>query len=409
MLWTFMKLAWRNLLRNKRRSIIAGTAIGLGLASLMFVDGMIIGMFNNMIEAATATFLGDGQIHRVGFRRTQEVELTINNAASLIQQLEKDPEVDKLALRVLSFGMITSAANLSAVTVVGIDPQREQFLSQVDEAIVAGSYLQNKSPQEIIIGRDLAETLEVGLNDRVVVTVAQAKTGDLSQEMFRVSGIFHFNIKEMDQGLVFISLAKAQQMLALPGEIHEIALKLSDRRLGQNKEHPFWKKYSREGNEALGWAALMPELSFALQFTDFSIFFMALLLVGVVAFSIINTLFMSLYERIFEFGVLRAVGTRKSGLFQLILLEAASLGIISIIIGSCLGLVLLLIFSHVGIDYSGIEFAGVTIQKAIYPVLHIGQFIRYPLWILIFTIVIGLYPALHAAKITPAEAMRKSL
>jgi len=404
-----MKLAWRNILRNKRRSIIAGTAIGLGLASLIFVDGMMIGMVNNMIQAATGTFLGDGQIHRAGFRRTQEVELTINEAPGIIQELEKEPEVVNFAPRVLSFGMITSAANLSAVTVVGIDPAREQFLSKVDEAIVAGAYFQKENPQDIIIGQKLAETLEVGLYDRVVITVAQAKTGDLSQEMFRVSGIFNFNIKEMDKGLVFIPLSKAQQMLALPGQIHEIALKLTDLRIGQNKDHPLWKKYSRQGNEALGWAGLLPELSYALHFTDFSIFFMALLLVGVIAFSIINTLFMSFYERIFEFGVLRAVGTRRSGVLRLILLEAASLGIISIVIGSILGLILVLIFSHIGIDYSGIEFAGVTFQEAIYPVLHVGQFIRYPLWILIFTIVIGIYPAIHAAKITPADAMRKSL
>lgn len=409
MIWTFLKLAWRNLLRNKRRSLIAGTAIGLGLASLIFVDGLIIGMVNNMIKAATSTFLGDGQIHRVGWRKTQEVELTVNGAEEIIQRLAEEPEVVNFAPRVLAMGMISSAANLSGVSVVGVGPKQEPALSRVDEALVEGTYFAADNPQDILIGQNLAETLEVGLGDRVVVTVAQAETGDLSQEMFRVSGIFNFNIKEMDKGMVFIRLSKAQALLGIPGQIHEIAVKFTDSRTGQNPDHPFWAKYSQDGNEALGWADLMPELHYALQLTDLSIYFMALILILVVAFSIINTLFMSLYERIFEFGILRAVGTRRGAMIRLVLFEAGALGAVSIVIGSFLGLILTFLFSRVGINYTGIEFAGVTFQEVIYPVLRAGQFIRYPLWILIFTVVIGLYPAIHAAKITPAEAMRKSL
>lgn len=409
MIWTFLKLAWRNLLRNKRRSIIAGTAIGLGLASLIFVDAMMIGMIDNMIKTATSTFLGDGQIHRAGWRQTQEVELTINKAEKIVQELSTEPDVVNFAPRVLVMGMISSAANLSGVSVVGIDPEREPFLSKVDEAVVEGNFFKGDNPRDILIGQNLAETMEVGLNDRVVLTVAQAQTGDLSQEMFRVSGIFHFNIKEMDKGMVFIRLTKAQELLSIPGKIHEIALKLKDSRMGQNKALPLWSKYSQEGNEALGWASLMPELDYALQLTDLSIYFMAIILVLVVAFSIINTLFMSIYERIFEFGVLRAVGTRRGAMIRLVLFEAGALGVISILIGSIIGFVLTFILSHMGINYTGIEFAGVTFQEAIYPVLRIGQFIRYPLWILVFTVLIGLYPAIHAAKITPAEALRKSL
>jgi ABC-type antimicrobial peptide transport system permease subunit len=209
--------------------------------------------------------------------------------------------------------------------------------------------------------------------------------------------------------MVFIKLSKAQEMLAIPGQVHEIALKLARLGLGQDGSHPLWAKYSKNGNEALGWASLLPELNYALKLTDFSIYIMAIMLVGIVALSIINTLFMSLHERIFEFGVLRAVGTRRGGVIRLIIFESGALALLSIILGSIMGFLLLLVSSRVGIDYTGIEFVGVTFQKAIYPVLRFSQFIRYPLWIFFFTLIIGVYPALHAAKIAPATAMRKSL
>jgi ABC-type lipoprotein release transport system permease subunit len=407
--WVMIKLAWRNLFRNKRRTFIAGTAIGLGLASLIFVDGLLIGMKDSMIQTATTSFLGEGQIHSQGFRKTQEVELTVNDLPEVQRKLRTDPLVLRFTPRILSFGMISSAANMSAVSVVGVQPETEQPLSLIDEALVEGSFFKGHNPQDILIGKKLAEILEVGLNDRVVVTVTQARTGDLSQEMFRVSGIFHFNVKEMDQNMLFIRLSKAQQMLALPGQVHEIALKLARIRLGQDSSHPIWAKYSENGNEALGWASLLPELNYALKLTDFTIYIMAIMLVGIVALSIINTLFMSLHERMFEFGVMRAVGTRRGGVIRLIIFESGALAFLSIILGSILGFLLLLISSRVGIDYSGIEFVGVTLQKAIYPVFRVSQFVRYPLWIFFFTLVIGIYPALYAAKIAPAAAMRKSL
>ncbi len=409
MIAVYLKLAWRNLFRNKRRSFIAGTAIGIGLASLIFTDALIIGMKENMIHSATSSFLGEGQIHRQGFRKTQEIEATVNNLDWVTDSLEKEPAVDKFTPRVMAFGMVTSAANLSPVNVVGVKPSTEHFLSQIDDALQQGTFFEEQSPREILIGSKLAEILEVKLNDRLVVTVSQAESGDLSQELFRVSGIFHFNVREMDRGMVFIRLEKAQEMLGIPDKIHQIALKFKDISIGQDENHPIWEKYSDFGNEAVGWTEILPQIKFALEMSDFSVYIMAVILLGVVALCIINTLFMSLYERIFEFGVLRAVGTRKIGVGKLILFEAWTLSVLSIFLGSIIGFIITLITASAGIDYTGIEFAGMTFRELIYPVLTLNQFIKYPLWVMVFTVVIGIYPALYAAKIAPAEAMRKSL
>lgn len=405
----FIKLAWRNMFRNKRRTLLASLAIGVGLAALIFTDALVVGMEDNMIQSATSTYLGEGEIHRAGYQETQKVEQTINKLDTVVSELKASPEVEAFSERLMSFGMVTSPSNVQSVSIVGIDPENEAQLSMVDEAITEGSYFSGSNPRNILIGDELADILDVGLNDRIVVTLAEAHTGELVQEMFRISGIFRFGVKDMDRGMGFVRLSKARSMLGLPGAAHEIAIKfVQGSHLGREKNAPFWTKFSQYGNIAEGWTELQPQLSSMLQYTQFSTYLMGIILFGVVIFGIINTLFMSLHERMFEFGVLRAVGTRPFEMGKLIIYEAACLSIISIIVGLILGYIVTYLMTLTGINYTGIEFVGVTFRNVIYPVLRLRQFIEYPFWVFVFTTITGIYPAWYAAKMQPAEAMRKS-
>jgi ABC-type lipoprotein release transport system permease subunit len=264
-MWIYVKLAFRNLLRNKRRSLIAGTAIGLGLASLIFVDALVIGMEQNMIESATSTFFGDGEIQRKGFRRTLETDMTINRLNWVVENLQREPIVKHFSLRTMSYGMISSPANFGSIELVGVDPATERYVSEIDDAMIKGSYFSGENIRDIVIGAKLAEILRVALGDRLVVTVAQARTGNLSQELFRVSGIFKLNIAEMDRGMVFVRLSKAQDMLGIGKNAHAVALVFTDPNLGTVTDIPFWEKYSQFGNEAFGWPKVLPQVEAAFQ------------------------------------------------------------------------------------------------------------------------------------------------
>lgn len=407
-MWLQIKLAIRNIFRNKRRTFIAGFAIGIGLAALIFTDALIIGMEYNMIASATESFMGEGQIHRRGFRESYDVEETVVDPDKIIQGLEQEPMVADFTERTLSFAMITAPANVSSVTMVGIDPESERHLSQIDEAIVKGKYFAGDDMRDIVIGSKLAEILEVDVGSRVVLTVAQAHTGDLAQEMFRVSGIYHLNIREMDMGMAFIRLPKAQQMLGLDHGVHEIAIMFKNETFGRNESDPFWQRYSTDENEAVPWTVLMPMLAKSIEVSQFATFLVGIILFGVVALGIVNTLFMSLHERMFEFGVLRAVGTRAVAMARLILFEAGALALLSIILGAILGMIVTYIVMQTGINYTGIEFAGVTFRKLLYPVLTFKQFVVYPAVVFVFTLLVALYPAAYAARLTPAKAMRRS-
>ena len=408
-MWLILtKLAWKNIFRNKRRTIIASTAMGIGLAALIFVDAFWMGMEENMIKTATASFLGDAQIHREGFRDEREVSLTIQAFDELTTSLAEEPIVQYFTQRTLASGMITSPASVSAIDLVGVHPPTETFLSKIDDAITQGAYFEGNNSRDMVIGVKLAEILEVGLGHRVVVTVAQAESGELSQEMFRVSGLYNFADEEMNRGMAFVRIEKAQQMLAIGNGVHEIALKFTSLAYAQDSELPFWDEYSRHGNKALSWIEILPQLKAILEMSQYSKYILGIVLFGVVVFGIINTLFMSLYERMFEFGVLRAVGTRPFRMAQVILFEAGALAIVSIGLGAVLGYIVTALFAHLGIDYTGIEMMGVTMQEFIHPILAVRQFILYPIWVFVFTIIAGLYPARYVAKMSPVDAMRRS-
>lgn len=408
-MWFYIKLAWRNIFRNKRRTIIAGIAIGVGLASMVLTDALMIGMKDNMLRSSTSSYLGEGQIHRKGFRLTQEVEKTINNLDEVIAGLEQEKAVEHLTLRTTSFGMITSPANFSSTFFVGVVPETEKHISQIDEAIRDGYFFKGDNERDIVIGSEMADLLEVELGDRVIITVSQAKTGDLAQEMFRISGIYHFNIKEMDTGFAFVKLPKAQKMLGIGNGVHEIALKFKDMKFALEDDNLFWGKYSVNDNEAVSWTEILPVIKLVFSMVWISLFFLGAILFGIVAFGIINTLFMSIYERLFEFGVIRAVGTRSSGVRKLVIFEAGALAVLSIAIGAVLGLVLTFILTRTGIDYRGLEFGGTTLTEVLYPVLHIRQFIIYPLATFLFTVFVGFYPAIVASRMSVSDALRKSL
>jgi len=405
-----MKLAWRNILRNKRRTLIAGTAIGIGLAAMIFVDALFEGMTRYMIRSATASFMGDAQVHRRGFRDTFDVDLTIAGLDSVVARLDRSPLVRRYAVRVESFAMIASPRNSTGISMVGVEPGRERDVSQIDDAMRDGEFFAGDGGRDIVIGAKLADLLEVEIGDRVVLTATQAHTGDLAQELFRVSGIYSFAIREMDEGMAFVRIERAQKMLGLGArDAHEVAIVFGDPQVARDETLPLWSELSSGDNEALGWPRLLPQMHTLLRMSNLNLAITGAILFGVVALGIINTLFMSIYERMFEFGVLRALGTRRRALLRLVVMEAASLAVVSIVIGMAIGLGMSLWIGRVGIDYGNLEMGGVTIRDRIYPLIQWSQYVVYPAWAFVLTTLVGIYPAFHAGRIAPAAAMRRAI
>jgi len=401
------RLAKRSIFRNTRRTLLTVLLISCSLTAILFTDAFVRGMVNTMVKISTQTFLGEGQIHQKGFREANDIDLYIKDTPRLYQQLDTVSEIQAYAPRVLAGAMTSSSENVASAIIYGVDANKEASVSKLKLAMTQGDYLSGVDG-EIILGEQLADLLEISLGDRLVVTVSEAHGGDLSQALFRVSGLFSFNERTMDIGMAFINLSQGQTLLNITG-VHEIALRLQELNQADDKTLAFWTVLNTEQLETLSWQELVPQLSSMLAMTEYSTLIVSVIMYLLVCLGLINTMFMSIFERQTEFGILLAIGTRSKQLFYQIMLEGLFIGLLSVVLGLLLALVLCYWGSIVGIDYSELEMSGLTLNEPIYLVLDVSSFALMGLATLAITLISCIYPALHAARLQPSSAMRKTL
>ena len=402
------KLAFRNLFRNTRRTVLTSLLISSSLIVLILVDGLMHGMTNVMVGGITHTLEGEAQVARKGFRNDFEVEYTIDDPASVISQLEENKTLEGFGPRVIIGGMIASSYNTTGSLVYGVDAKQELKVSRISEAIIEGQYLSGE-PREILIGKPMAELLEVELGDRLIITAATVDTNEITQELFRLSGIFEFGPEEMDKNLVFINLVKAQSVLGMQDNLHQIALRFMDPEDAKNKELPLFKQLTNEENEALGWLDLQPSIGAMIEMAGFSTAIVGAILFLLTSLGVINSMFMSIYERIYEFGVAKAIGTTPRQIIQLVLFEALLLALISCVFGLAIGYFLGDYFSIHGIPMGKMEVSGVLLDGNMYTQLMLYQFVNFPIYVTLLTLAAAIYPARFASRIVPNEALQRAL
>jgi len=397
-------VAWRNVWRNKRRSMIILVSIMVGVIATVLMDALSRGMIVQMLENQIRSHISHLQIHRDGFRDNPVIQATIPNADSVENALKAVQGIS-YSPRVLTYGLISSASNSAGIFLVGVDAEREKRITSVSASLVAGEYLTDK-PNEAVVGEALAEKLGVGLGDRIVA-MASAVDGHVGSDVFRIVGLFETFSSEFDKSTMYVPIANAQSMLALRGQVSEFALITSDlERLPAIQKT--LKEQLGEKYEVYTYGEIVPLLLAVVDMYDQSMaIFYAIIGIALI-FGIINTMLMSVFERIHEFGVLKAIGMPDSRLLMMVLLEALHLGVIGTALGFAIGYVLYIPLSHTGLDLrmfsEGLRSFGVG--AIIYPVLTWGS-VANALLIIPFISVLGaLYPALRAAHLTPVSAIR---
>ncbi len=403
----FIKIGYRNIFRNKRRSLLTSIIIGLGLAAMIITDGFLSGMNENMIKIVTNSLVGEGQIHHPKFRDSMKIEDQIQNISKVKEILDSDVDVKAYSQRTISFAMISSPRAMKNVSLYGIEPDKEILVSNINKQIIEGDFVSNEN--SLVIGDTLQKRLSVRLGDKVVVTVAKAKSGEISQELFRITGIIKAGSKEMDEKSAFIHISRGQRLLGIEDNIHEIAVKFKNISQKQKDHSSLWEKINVTGNLGESWENIVSSFVGMMSLVDQLKGLIAMILIVLVALGIINTLFMALYERMFEFSVLRALGTKGREIILMIVSEAGSLSLVSIIAGIIIALFIAIPLKIWGVDFTGIDLAQVTFKEPIYFVFTYSQFIIFPIATFIFTLIVGFYPAIHASRIKMSEAMKRSL
>ena len=303
--------------------------------------------------------------------------------------------------------MISSSYNIAGGLVYGVDADREISVSKIKQAIIEGEYLSG-SPRQILLGMPMAELLEVSLGDRIVVTRSEVETGEIGQELFRLSGILEFGVPEIDEGLVFINLGVAQRVVGLDEGVHEIAVRFKNPKDAKNRNHAFYSEVNDDDIEALSWLDLSSAISSFIEIADYGTLIIGIVLFLLAALGLINSLFMSIYERIYEFGVAKAIGTTPRGIVGLVMLESFLIAFVSCAIGSILGYYVNSWFEANGIPMGTFEVEGVVLQ-GVYTKVVIEQFVTLPFYVVLLVLVAAIYPAMFASRIVPATALQRSL
>ena len=403
---TTWRLAWRNVGRNPRRTLIVLTAIGVGIWGVFLTMALNFGMMFQMVETAISTDLGHIQVHARGFERKPGLERRIENGSAWgMRQLEALPELRAWAPRVRSEGLLYSPRASVGVRVVAVDPEREPRVSRIPGNVVAGDYLDGPR-RRVVIGEALARRLGVGVGDKVVLSVQDAE-GEMTGEAYRVGGLFRSAWSEIDRGVVFLRLEEAQSLFAIGDAVSEIVVVARERDEVERLRDAIAPQLG-EDLEVRTWKELRPLLDYMVSSFDQSAWWVYAAVFVAMAFGIANVLLMAVYERIREIGVLTAIGMRPRRLVAMILAESLLLAILGLGLG--LGAAFATAWAlRDGIDLSafaeGLNAYGIGTR--IVPVIR-SQDVATPVGVALVTALLAsLWPALHAVRIRPAEAVRR--
>jgi len=404
-----LRLAIRNLTRNTRRTVLTIMLISFSLTSLIFAEALTLGMLDILVNSVTKNLVGEAQVHKPGYRENLDVDLYLNETDQIVDQLTSDPAVQSVSERVIAGGMLASSYNVATGLMYGIDPAAEAKVTQLKEALITGDFLSGKTG-EILLGDELADLLEVELGDRVVMTLSEANSGELAQALFRVSGIFHFGISAVDEGVVFTNISQARQVLTLTSQqSHEIAIRFHDADVAKSKQAAIFAQLNNDETETLSWLELNKSIASIIEISGLSSWIVGSILFVLAGLGVINSMFMSIYERIYEFGVAKAIGTTPARIAGLIFTEAFLIAVFSCIVGAALGYLLGSYAEVHGVPMGEFEVSGIAIDNRIRLRLELYQFIQYPIYVICLTLAAAIYPARFAAKIIPTEALQRSL
>lgn len=404
---TFTKIAWRNITRNRARSFITISAVTIGLASLIFLKGFVEGADRQMVENYTDLLIGQIQIHKAGFQKNMGLDKTIGNTDTITSAFKNIPHITAFAPRIKNYSLISSAESSSGILLLGIDPDAEKKISNLHKRLRQGKFLGEGDNNKIIIGKGLAENLKLELGDKAVI-MGQASDGSVAAAAFEVAGILEAGAEEIDKGLALITLKAAQDLLVLDNKVSEIVVKSSSLDFIDDITAALKERINQKKYEVLNWKEVSPMVYQWLQFDEAFTNLILVIVLIVVASGILNTVLMGVFERIREFGIMLALGTKPRQIIIMVATESFLLGFFGVILGTLLGTGLILFFASYGINLSVISHAlnSFYIGSIIYTRLNVVSIALYAAVVLLVSILISIFPAIKASRLSPIEAIR---
>jgi ABC-type lipoprotein release transport system permease subunit len=406
----YFKLAWRNMWRNWRRTLIASVAIVLGLILLIFMDSLIRGSDQAIYGNAVRLYGGNVQVHAPGYRDMAKrlPLLPLADGDFVVEKVSEQPNVLNASKRINTGGMVSSREGAQPVNITAIEPESESAVSLVAENITLGRFLTAEDRDSILISQELADLLDVSVNDRITL-MGRRMDQSMRQRTMDIVGIFDLGMGEAERGLVYINLPAAQTLYDLRDEETEVAVTLEQ--IGQEDELIASLEPELSGYEIDSFYTLQPEIQQALatksSFTA-GLGFIVLLMASI---GIFNIMLMAVYERTREMGVLGALGMKGRQLMSLFMLEGTFIGLFSAILGCTLSWLLVRAVASVGlnwgalVDTSGAGDVYALVGDVLYPSIPLVNIVYYGIAVIIIAALASLVPAWQAVRSEPAESL----
>jgi ABC-type lipoprotein release transport system permease subunit len=403
----YLRLAWRNIWRHRRRTVIVAAAIGGTMALMMWYDGLV-GGFNEAIYGNAIRVMGGNiQIHAAGYGAevNQLPLLPLANDQALVQAAQAQPQVIAAARRINTGGMATTREGAFGVTIVGVEPEQELPVSLVAQKVSAGRYLTPDDQDMVYIGQGLAVAMGVGVGDRFTLAGRGAHQ-QMRNRTMTVAGIYDIGMPDIEKRTIYMTLGEAQDLYGLRGQVTEIAISL--KQIGEEPAVMDALRPSLAGAEIVSWQTSFPELEQALATKGGVMNVFSVIIMGIVGIGILNLLLMAIYERTREIGILGALGLKPGQIAVLCVLEGALMGLVGAAAGVGLGLLINGVIGQVGMDFS--QFSSITsytalISGKVYPTWGVDKLLQRVLTVVIIATLAALYPAHEAAQREPAEAL----
>lgn len=403
----YLKLAWRNMWRNWRRTAIALVAIVLGLILLLFFDGIISGTDQALFANAVRLYGGNIQVHAPGYRaRANRLPLLpLEDPDEVVRVASARPEVVAAAKRIHTGGIVINPEGNFSVGITAIEPAVEDPISLEAENITAGRFLLPEDEDAILIGQGLADALNAGVGDRVTL-LGKSLHETMRQRTMTIVGIYDLGMGDAEKGLVFITLPEAQALYNLRGQVTEVSITLQD--MSQEDTVLPALQADLPGYEVDSWETLKPEIRQIMDTKSASTSIMGFIVLFIAAIGVLNLMLMAAFERTREMGVLAALGMKGRQVMTLFLVEGSLIGLVGAVIGAALGLLMLWGLSGVGIsmgDLSGMGELTALMGSRLYPTVDVFHAVNRGVVVVFIAALASLYPAWHASRQEPAEAL----
>ncbi len=399
-------LAWRNLWRNHRRTLIMLAAITVGVWAMIFMTALMRGMVDDMLLNGIRNLPGEVQIHHPEYRDDPGINNSIATADEKLVKALQIPEIIAWTSRVRVPAVISSERDSRGITLLGVEPESETQLGFDVDSIIEGRFLKDSNDSGLVIGAKMAERLETRLGKRVVI-MSQDPDNNIADRGFRIVGIYKAKMASLEELYAYAGLTTVQKLLNIENKVSEIAITGNDYRHVEGW-YPVIKKAAGENLQTLPWYQADTYLGAMLAMMDGFVLVWIVVIFLALSFGLVNTLVMAVFERIREIGLMQALGMRPSLILYQILIESFLLLFIGLLLGNVVAVGTIIPLQD-GIDISavaqGMEMMGTS--SVLYPALKLNDMLLANVIVIVLGLLTSILPAWHAASFDPIEALGK--